>query len=736
MSATRLRVRIRAPGPALLVILALALAVAMAPARAARGAPDTVVTDHVRATLVTEASAVAPGAVFALGLRLEMKPGWHTYWRNPGDSGEATRITWTFPPEITLAGTGSRSGPAGSEDNGAGAILWPAPQRLPLGPLVNYGYEGSVLLAVPVRVAPTAPASGTLVIRARASWLVCADICIPEEGVFEISLPLGPRLEPSAAAPAFLAAQRRVPAPLPGTARFAPAGDDIVLDIAWSDAAMKSPGKRPWFFPFAYGEIAFAGAQTTRHRDGGMTLFLPRARAAGAGSPAGLPSDAAPLTGVLVLGDPARSGAAFELAAALDPALAFDPALASGRGAPSFPIGIGVWQALLFALLGGVLLNLMPCVFPVLFMKAGALMRDAHAGLAPRRAGALAYASGIVLGFLALAAALLLLRAGGEALGWGFQLQSPTVIVALALLFFALGLSLSGVFDLGERIMGYGDGLARRDGHVGSFFTGVLAVVVASPCTAPFMGAALGFAITQSAVLALAVFAALGVGLALPFLAISFSPVLLSRLPKPGPWMGTAKQALAFPLYATAAWLLWVLARQAGNDALALALAAAIAVAALCWLAGRAARGRWVYGALAFAVAGAAAAATGRLDGPAAAPEASLSSAAWSAEKVRSLTDDGKTVFVNFTADWCITCKVNERVALDRPGPRAAFASGKSVYLVADWTRRDPDITRALADFGRNGVPLYVVYRRGAPPRILPALLTERLVTDALAGVE
>ena len=428
---------------------------------------------------------------------------------------------------------------------------------------------------------------------------------------------------------------------------------------------------------------------------------------------------------------------------------------AEGRGdlsplaeAGEKPTG-GVWsfvQALGLALLGGLVLNLMPCVFPVLAMKAASLSAAAHDPRRARRDG-LAFTAGVLVSFLILAGGLLALRAAGQAVGWGFQLQSPGVVAALALIMLLVGLNLSGVFHVGAGLQNAGSGpLSRLPGAAGAFFTGVLAVVVAAPCTAPFMAAALGAALVLAWPMALAVFLMLGLGLALPYLAISLSPGLLSRLPRPGAWMARLKGVLAFPMYGASLWLVWVFTRQGGADALGLLLTAALSLAFAAWLAGLAQEARLkgrrpvtatlcaiVAGVAAAGLAGVAAGAARTADAAPRSEGGALDAQPWSAAAVAQATAAGRPVLVNLTADWCVTCKINERAALSSPRVAQAMKQADAVYLVGDWTRRDDAITRELQAHGRSGVPLYLLYRPGrSEPDILPQLLTEGVVIDAL----
>ena len=699
----------------LTTFLALLLALTAAPALAA-----PVNTGHIKAELVAQEAAVPGGTVY-VALRQDIDAGWHTYWRNPGDSGEPTRITWTLP--------------AGWK---AGEIVWPTPTRQQIGPLMNYGYSGDVLLPTPIEVPASAKPGQTVKVSAQVLFLVCADICIPEEALLTLDLPIAATPQPDATWNGRIArVLADAPKPAGLSATFSVEGAKLSLavtgaplegaDVSWA-----------WFFPFSGTAIEHARPQIIERGPRGLTLALP------AGADFAQGSAPTTLEGVLAL-----SGVAYEISATAGAA----PPGAAGLGPPAAPASDsgspGLAVAILFALLGGLLLNLMPCVFPILSMKAAALAGHAHEARAARRQG-LAYLAGVLATFLALAGALIALKAAGAAVGWGFQLQSPAVVAALAALMLLVALNLSGVFEVGAALQGVGGKLADgRRGLTGSFMTGVLAVVVAAPCTAPFMGPAMGFALTQSAGVSLLVFAALGLGLAAPFVALSFAPPLLRLLPRPGAWMETLRNLLAFPMYGTAAWLIWVLAQQRGPAGLALGLAAAVVAAFAAWLFGQAQRRerarvtRWIAAVMLLAAGGLIyglvlvpppAPASAPAPDPKRAAAADLPSEAWSSGRVAALRAEGRPVFVNFTAAWCVTCQVNEQVALSTTTVAEALKSSGAVYLKADWTNRDAAIAGALAEHGRAGVPLYLVYGSdGGPPVILPQLLTAGLVAESLA---
>ena len=688
-------------------------AIAFVVARSASAAP--VATAHAVTELVAETTGVAPGSTVWVATAQTFDKGWHSYWRNPGDAGEATTLKWTTP-------TGWR----------AGEIVWPAPERLPVGPIMNYGYEGGVILATPVQVLADAKVGERATLSAVVDFLVCAEVCVPDTARVSLTLPVvagTPAPDPKWGD---RIARTLADAPKPSglTGIFGRAGGALKLAITGAALAGGADADT-YFYPYDDKLIDHAKPQAVERGSNGLTLSLTAGTAFANG--------AAPATTTGVL---AVDGKAYEVTATPG-ALPRD---AAGLGPPkSSDGGLTLPLAALFAFLGGLILNLMPCVFPILSMKAVALTTHGADPAASRRQ-ALAFLAGVLATFIALAVALIAARAAGGAVGWGFQLQSPVVVAALGLVMLAAALNLSGLYEIGTSAQGLGAGLAARGDWIGSLFTGVLAVVVAAPCTAPFMGPALGFALTQNALAATAVFAALGLGFAAPFTLLAFSPALMRYLPKPGAWMDTFKKAVAFPMYAAAAWLAWVLSQQTNSAGLARLLAAGVVLSLAAWLyglaQGRRAAGR--PGVLPFALAAAALAASLALvtARPFTAPTTSaaavsstgaLPSEPWSPQAVAALRAQGKPVFVNFTAAWCVTCQVNERVAFSSPQVAAAFKRAGAVYLVADWTNRDGVIAKALSDQGRIGVPLYLVYdAKGDTPKVLPQLLTPSIIVDAL----
>jgi thiol:disulfide interchange protein DsbD len=671
---------------------------------------------HVQAQLAAETAGATPGSTLWVVVDQKIDKGWHTYWRNPGDAGEATTIAWTLPTGWS-----------------AGDIVWPAPKRLPVGPLMNYGFETEALLAAPLAIPADIKPGQTAHIAAKVEMLVCADVCVPQDASLTLDVPVVAGAAPADPVwgPKIAAALAAAPKPSGLAATYQLAGGKLRIAVAGAAVAGHG-GADAYFYPQDPGLIDQAQPQSVELGPQGLTLVATPGTAFKGAAPASV-------AGVVETGD----GGAYEVSAAAGP----PPAGASGLGAPtasSDTISLGV--ALLGAFAGGLILNLMPCVFPILSMKAAALIRKPHEVGAARAEG-LAFLAGVMAAFLGLAGAILALRGAGQAVGWGAQLQPAIVTASLALVLLAAALDLSGVFEVGASLQGLGGGLASRAGLLGSAFTGALSVVVAAPCTAPFMGPALGYALTQSAPVALLVFAALALGFAAPFVALAFSPALLRLMPRPGSWMDVLKKLLAFPMYGAAAWLVWVLSQQTDSTSLALAFTAAVLVGLAAWIFGAAQRrsasgqrARLVFGLSALTAALAAAAVAGApYKAPPSAAGADVSIAAgvpaevWSPDKVTALRAEGKPVFVDFTAAWCVTCKFNEQLALDTREAADAFRRSGAVYLKADWTNRDATIAQALQAQGRAGVPLYLVYGKdGGPPKVLPQLLTSGLVAAAL----
>ena len=649
--------------------------------------PAVVENAQIRAELVAHApQGIGPGKPLWLGLQLRHATGWHTYWKNPGDSGLPTELHWTLP--------------SGWQ---ASAIEWPLPQRVQIGTLANYGYENEVLLPVAVAVSQPLPGGAEVDIQLRASWLVCREECIPQEGTFVLRLPLRSSYAMHTASfEAALGAVPRLPDPKSPVKLQALVDSEGVLlqaqglPAAWQGQALNVFPQTARVFATASSPVQSDGVRKSGEPEAGTQVWQ------GASWSARLPLSVqrmeavADLTVVLardgaglVIAAPVQGSwpalASADAAGAVSPALA--AALAANAAAPvqataSFT---SLAVALAAAFLGGLILNLMPCVLPVLAIKALGLANQKHRGGLAAHLQGLAYTAGVMLSVLALGAALLALRAGGEQLGWGFQMQSPVVVAGLALLFTLIALNLMGWLEFGQVLPASWAGVQLRHPAADAFFSGVLAVAVASPCSAPFMGASLGLAVTLPAAQSLGIFAALGLGLALPFALVSSMPQLAAWLPRPGPWMLRLRQVMAIPIAATVLWLVWVLWHMAGVDA-AKALPTAPAQAQ-----SSSAYGKW---------------------------------ATWSTQAVAAEVQAGRPVFVDFTAAWCITCQYNKQTVLSDPQVLSAFAAKNVTLMRADWTLRDAAISVELGELGRSGVPVYVLYRKDQAPVVLSEVLT------------
>ncbi|APW40472.1 protein-disulfide reductase [Rhodoferax koreense] len=682
-------------------------------------------TPQVRAELMAHApNGIAPREPVWVGLQLTHQPEWHTYWKNSGDSGLPTQLEWTLPPGVM-----------------AGDIAWPIPKKIPIGNLANYGYEHTVLLPVPLTITPDFKPSllaSELEVRLKAVWLVCRKECIPEEGEFALKIPV--RGSTGINGAAFEAAQKAQPQDLPPGSSLAVDGQTLQVSVPGLPAALR--GRTLEFFPET-GEVIETAAPYSQAWVGDVWTARVPLSAQRSQGPASMPV-------VLVGGEEgARQGyraearvttpwppaaARAEVSPALQAALAGNAAnTADTATGPN----LSLIAALLGALLGGLILNLMPCVFPILAIKVVGFARHAQDRQA-RRVGGLAYAAGVIVSFLALGALMLALRAAGAQLGWGFQLQSPAMVAALALLFTVIGLNLAGLFEFGQFLPGRLAAMEARHPAANAFLSGMLAVAVASPCTAPFMGASLGLAVALPTAQALAVFAAIGLGMALPYLLASWLPAVARWLPRPGAWMDTLRRFMAFPMFATVAWLVWVLGQQSGIDGAGALLALLVAVSAVLWSLTLAGRTRLVVAALSIA---ALALLAGTIGGTvvAAAPAGTTAAAAgerwqaWAPERVDQALAAGQPVMVDFTAAWCVTCQYNKKTTLANASVLADLAAKNVQLLRADWTRRDPAITAALARLGRSGVPVYVLYKSGRAPVVLSEVLGVDELRSAIA---
>ena len=710
---------------------------------------EVVRTDQVQAKLLAHAPQGVPvgqtpdaaaGQPVWVGLQITHAPEWHTYWKNAGDSGMPTELQWTLPPGVM-----------------AGDIAWPLPKKIPIGHLANYGYEGTVLLPVPLIITPEykpGVLADALDVKLKATWLVCRKECIPQDGEFALKIPL--RSSTALNGAAFDAALKSQPADVAGAHQVALKDDGKRLAVRVAGLPVDVRGQPLELFPESPGVVVTAatpakpgepvGARSwSQHWDGDVWTADVPVSPERADSPE-------KMTLVLVAGERgwraeapvAGAWPALALPAGVSPALeaALKANANAGANAPppaaptAVPASTFVW-ALLGALIGGLVLNLMPCVFPVLAIKVLGFTQHADDRRAHRTSG-LAYTAGVVLSFLALGALMLALRAAGQQLGWGFQLQSPAVVAALTVLFTVIGLNLAGVFEFGSFLPSRLATLEARNPVANSFLTGMLAVAVASPCTAPFMGASLGLAVGLPAVQALLIFAAIGLGMALPYLAASWWPAVARLLPKPGAWMDTFKKFMAFPMFGTAVWLLWVLGQQTGIDGAGALLALLVVLALVLWALGLTGRTRTVLASFSIAAGALLASAIGPnviKMAEAATPVAETPGARWqpwSAERVQTALGAGQPVFVDFTAAWCVTCQYNKKTTLASAEVLSAMDAAKVQTFRADWTRRDAAITAELQKLGRNGVPVYVLQAPGQAPVVFSEILSVTEVKDAL----
>ena len=710
---------------------------------------EVVRTDQVQAKLLAHAPQGVPagqapdaaaGQPVWVGLQITHAPEWHTYWKNAGDSGMPTELQWTLPPGVM-----------------AGDIAWPLPKKIPIGHLANYGYEGTVLLPVPLIITPEykpGVLADALDVKLKATWLVCRKECIPQDGEFALKIPL--RSSTALNGAAFDAALKSQPADVAGAHQVALKDDGKRLAVRVAGLPVDVRGQPLELFPESPGVVVTAatpakpgepvGARSwSQHWDGDVWTADVPVSPERADSPE-------KMTLVLVAGERgwraeapvAGAWPALALPAGVSPALeaALKANANAGANAPppaaptAVPATTFVW-ALLGALIGGLVLNLMPCVFPVLAIKVLGFTQHADDRRAHRTSG-LAYTAGVVLSFLALGALMLALRAAGQQLGWGFQLQSPAVVAALTVLFTVIGLNLAGVFEFGSFLPSRLATLEARNPVANSFLTGMLAVAVASPCTAPFMGASLGLAVGLPALQALLIFAAIGLGMALPYLAASWWPAVARLLPKPGAWMDTFKKFMAFPMFGTAVWLLWVLGQQTGIDGAGALLALLVVLALVLWALGLTGRTRIVLASFSIAAGALLASAFGPnviKIAEAATPVAETPGARWqpwSAERVQTALGAGQPVFVDFTAAWCVTCQYNKKTTLASAEVLSAMDAAKVQTFRADWTRRDAAITAELQKLGRSGVPVYVLQAPGQAPVVFSEILSVTEVKDAL----
>ena len=673
---------------------------------------------HTQVSLLAEVDSVQPGVPFWVGLRMLMDEHWHTYWENPGDTGLPTRIAWSLP-----------------EGFEAGPLESPAPERQAVGPLVNYGYEGEVIHLIRIQP-PDEVAGDSVTLHARVNWLECEEICIPAKADLELSLSVRPGpIGRSVAAPLFDAARERLPREVAGWSFEAGQRGETLSLVAKPPAGVAAPAG-VHFYVRDLEVVDYAAPQKLVRQAEGFRVEIGRASN---------PADFEGLRGILVV--EADDGSQQTLEVVAEPsdragASIGTPGVEAPGAAPAWLVALG------FAFIGGLILNLMPCVLPVLSLKVLGFVRDSANDEGGAWRHGLAFTMGVLSFFWILALALLALRAGGEQVGWGFQLQSPAFVVFLACLFFAIGLNLFGVFEIGQGLTAAGQATVGKSGLAGSFWSGALATVIATPCTAPFMGSALGFTLDQPAWVSLTVFTSLGLGMASPYLVLSLFPALVRFVPKPGEWMETFKQVMGFPIMATVIYLVWLFGRQTGLNAVGLLLGGLLLIALGAWIYGRGAlppSGRRVWAnvmAAVFVLIGLALGFSQAQASPQTRSEGGVQvehGIAWepfSPARVAELRAAGTPVFIDFTADWCLTCQVNEAVAFTDE-VRERFEQEGVAMLKADWTLRDDVITQALAGYGRRGVPVYVLYGRdpGAEPHLLPEVLSPGIVLDAMDEV-
>ncbi len=740
---------------------------------------EPVRASYSRVQLVAEhATLPANGGEVTIGLHIEPDPGWHVYWLNPGDAGLPATMRWDLPVGFS-----------------ASEFQFPAPHVIPFGELITYGFDAPVLLLGELTVPSGLAAGESVALSGRARWVVCDDeLCVPERSSLSLTLPVGKRVTDPNQADRFAAARAKLPESVDWSAHFElledstrPAGEtpQSAFGVARRTQAQRvlvtvatpQPAKdlhHPYLF-VATRHLVEYGRQTATATKNNLVFAMD------AGNRAAQATD---FKAVLTYADGAGTTQAAQLhveslngsnahaksdtatlpretppthstqAASIPPTPSANtmqtppPWNAQAASTPlSAHTGMSLAMASLFAFIGGILLNLMPCVFPVLSIKALSLVSTAHANQRLARLSGLLYTIGILIAFALIGVVLMSLRGAGQAAGWGFQLQSPIVNLGLALLMLAIALNLLGVYEFGARAAGIGQSLGQGDERKSAFFTGLLAVVVATPCTAPFMAGALGYALVQPAFVALGIFMALGLGLAFPYLLVSFVPAFGRMLPRPGAWMARFRSTLAFPMFATSLWLLWIMGKQLGVDSMAMGLLAALLFALALWAYGQihGSQRRWAWGGLAVGALIAtltAGAAIERYKAEPAKPAngpvgmlGQLELERFTPERLADYVDTGQPTFAYFTADWCVNCKLNERVALASDAVGRAFRERGIKVLVGDWTNEDPTISEWLGRYGRAGVPLYLYFPAGSTlgdARVLPQVLIPEMVVDAI----
>jgi len=668
--------------------------------------------DLVKARLISDHTVITPGQTWNLGWYVQLKKDWHIYWQNPGDSGTAPELQWkNLPPGISLE-----------------AFRWPLPERIEVAPLMNFGYEREVVFPITAHFDKNTAFQGKVTLRANAKWLVCKEICLPGSAEQTLTLTAGNEAKVSPASELIHTWIKQLPeVPLKAPVLKAQASAE---KIQLSGTTLPFPEAIVDFFPAFPGKIAHA-VRPPFHKlsESEWKLILT--------PDSTLQSPLTQLDGLLVFSK-SDQRVGYPISATISPIE--ENAMAE----------TGLLRMALFAFIGGLILNLMPCVFPVLSIKIMGFVEQSKKSKGTIRLHGWLFTAGVMVSFWILAIALLLLRASGQKMGWGFQLQSPLFLFALSGLLLLMALNLLGVFEIGTRFMGVGSQLSGREGLLGSFFTGVLATIVATPCTAPFMGTAVGFALTQPASYALTVFTTLGLGMAFPYLLLSYVPMLLKWMPKPGRWMETMKQLMAFPLLATVIWLTWVFGLQTSMDGVLRLLFSYLFLALTVWLWARADTKNvfMIVGRISSIACLVAALTFGFQASQYRSPknltenvtEGGSYPVTWenySEARLAALRREGKVVFLDFTAAWCVSCQVNEKLVFGSEAVRKRFQELGVVAMKADWTDGDPLITEALAKFNRSGIPFYLLYKKGekTPPVILPEVLTPSIMLLALTDL-
>jgi len=645
--------------------------------------------------IIAESKTMNAGDELLLGLQFKLSPGWHTYWKNPGDAGEGASATWSLPEGIE-----------------ASEILWPGPETIPVEPLMTFGYEDEITLLTNISASETTvfPA----ILKAKISWYTCKDICVPQEANLELTIKGGDKRDTSFTNQ-LSTILLDLPKNLPSQHRVEALDDSYFLQMELKDDASINSA---YFFPEEYGLISYSKKQITEINNNSLSLQVP-------GSEVDLKLEK--FAGVLLLNSQ-DSSQFFNVSLDLD----------NEQKTEAFSL-MDLVTTIVFAFIGGLILNVMPCVFPILSIKILSFVEQSEGSRKKMIQHGLSFSAGVLITFLSIAGLLLVLKSGGESIGWGYQLQSPLMVTLLIYLFVAIGITFMSNLILGGQLAQLGNFTQGYSDITGSFLTGVLAVIVASPCTAPFMGSAVGIALLQPGFSTVAIFLSLGMGFAAPYLLLSFYPSLLRVLPKPGAWMETMKQFMAFPMWASALWLTWVLSGQVETDTVLMVLLGALLIALSLWLLekNQSSEGfiKWVAVSVATLLLGSALW-LAPTDYENTQDKSSSNGDSYTPELLEELLANDQPVFLNFTADWCITCKVNEAIVLNQTSIKSALKSKNIVYLKADWTRKDAAIADKLAEYGRTGVPLYLLFSPEGVPTILPELLTEDILLSYINEIK